>query len=446
MSWKRRPIECASPRPVVVGAFAWPLEPGTLTFIVKLTYRMTEEGLLGRTTSLEPLKLHQHAPDRTLVYPSDFAPFKPACDVIILDSRVPLGALRVVPSRRHAAVPAPAPLLSDPRMGPSGDPLDPAADQAWSVATFDHRCFQAVPEPLRIAHPDLPLGIRIRGPNRKHDIALIGPAPEVVLLDGSGELPDRPIPLQCDTIVADLEAGRCMLSFRAVLRASDREIPSMPVFAVDLLGEVSRHARQQVLGWPRRNVTHPSSLRVASASAFDVWDEATESASTGGDDTFVPQSDEDTLASRAASPAADEAPEGTTEKVRPKRGSLSSAEPPSGGGAPNASGEPSAAPARAGSAAREGERPRETLMLREAPIAPSALPFIVEEDRPAKVGRSTLPNHAAPPGKVGRQTLPLSNARGADPVLPFKEPADRREQDQTMEIELPPGVPRDRDP
>jgi hypothetical protein len=201
----------------------WP--DGRFTLIAKLVLSLDANGVFVPTTGLNPpLQLDVADDAAELLYPSDFAPYKPACDVLVVGAAVRHrgpGVLTVGATRTRVD----AHESLGPRQGfcPRGDPLDPSVMSLWATGAVSASRFQAAPPHRRVVWPSsgLRLGYERNAVRMTGDF--VGPFPRavVVALDSLRTLAE--VPLAIDTICLAPEHGRITVLYRGVF---EREYPA----------------------------------------------------------------------------------------------------------------------------------------------------------------------------------------------------------------------------
>jgi hypothetical protein len=232
------------PFPLGVGALAWWAPEACLTLVVKAAYSYAS----GK--ALEPLEDHplpsreraSDEPDREgeLARPDDWAPFKPAIDVLLvghayttgapttrIDARVALGSVArsvvVVSQAPSDRIPlAPRHLRDIDGIGPT-DPVGPIRPTSARPETlvhdeeFDYAAY-AWASPLQRSAP-LEAGARLvlegLSPKGRVDLALPAATPRVLVAwAGHGDLE---IAANLDTVLVDTDRQRVELTWRGVV-------------------------------------------------------------------------------------------------------------------------------------------------------------------------------------------------------------------------------------
>jgi hypothetical protein len=153
-----------------------------------------------------------------LAYPSDFAPYKPSCDVAVvtaaaLDRQQP-GRLAVGTLQKN--VDAMASLGARETFCPDGDPTEASALEAWSTGQIDFVRFQATPPDQRMRWPTAGFGVDYaRGP---HVLSgrFEGPfvRASVTTTDGARVL--ARVPMLLDTVLLEPTQRRMFAVFRGI--------------------------------------------------------------------------------------------------------------------------------------------------------------------------------------------------------------------------------------
>jgi hypothetical protein len=253
--------EYVSPQPIFAGAVAWP--DGRTTIVVKLTLAVGATGKLEPASTQDPLTLDVTDGRGEIVYPSDFAPYKPSCDVSIVGEAV---ADRGGPGRVYldALVKAVEPRETlGPRQTfcPSGDPTDAAAFALWTTGGIDFARFQIAPPDRRLPWPThgfnlgyargaLTLSTRFDGPTVRG---------YVLSQDATRILARVPLPL--DTVLFDPVQRRAWLLFRGVYAPSAGALVSRCAIEPSTMPMHDAHA---MASWRASPLATPSASRSAS--------------------------------------------------------------------------------------------------------------------------------------------------------------------------------------
>jgi hypothetical protein len=245
---------------VPLGIVAWPSAGLVFTLIVKLSYDLWS-GTASVSATREPITLERSTPRGAVTVPSDFAPYKPACDVVLVGEDAlrtdGQGTLVVGALEKHIA--------PGTRLGPTatpglrGNPHDPALGASWARSGFDFRAFQAAPEDQRLSWPTFPLPLAyVRGTERV--VTSLSPTgAQAVLIDETGAMPPAEIPLRADLVALEPSRGLCHVSLRGVY-VSRGAVPIAPLVVVASGGVLSSYPLSAVLAWPRRTLIEPGLL------------------------------------------------------------------------------------------------------------------------------------------------------------------------------------------
>lgn len=253
--------------PCSVGLVRW--ATGRFTIVVKVTLRAPSSGLapasspgptgpalspgsmgpggsapLAWSDAPDPVSLDVVDGAGALVYPSDFAPYKSACDVLVAGAEIGARAADglIAIDRAEKRVAAKASLGARETFCPSGDPTAPAAMRVWSQPNADFSRFQAAPPDQRIAHPRAPFAVQYRRGDVAIDARFEGGEPTVRLLDRNTQSSVAAIAMALDTILVAPREERVTLVWRGVGVTPSAFGPSgwgpqgAPVLAVDFDG------------------------------------------------------------------------------------------------------------------------------------------------------------------------------------------------------------------
>lgn len=218
--------------PVAVGLVPWPY-PRT-TIVVKATLELGPGGLLAPVTTardVEPLHLDVSDATGRLVAATDFAPYKPACDVLVAvqDEREHGSPGRLVLGPLDRAIAPFEPLGPVPTVMPGGDPGgDPAS---WAGVDARYERLQSAPPERQIPWPLGELAIDYRRgpwPFLAHHPGLL---PRVELAFPDGER--LQVPMALDTIEIVAIRRRVAVSFRGI--AAHERDPSSARLAIELV-------------------------------------------------------------------------------------------------------------------------------------------------------------------------------------------------------------------
>ncbi len=173
----------ATTLPVSVGIVPWPREIGRDTIIVKFHLVLDVHGDLEPVDGdrIAPLSLDVLDDRGELARASDFAPYKAACDIVVVGEAA---ADRASGGQIGAAT-----LLHRTAPGESaaareifcrrGDPTDPAAMAVWSTGRIDWSRFQTAPPTQRVAFPAAPFNVRYMRSGARFAGRFVGPVPRV---------------------------------------------------------------------------------------------------------------------------------------------------------------------------------------------------------------------------------------------------------------------------
>lgn len=223
--------------PCSVGLVRW--AAGRFTIIVKVTLRVVRAQGSSPTQLVwsetpDPLGLDVVDGNGAVLHPSDFAPYKSACDVLVagaeIGSRATEGLIAI--GRAEKRVAANASLGARETFCPGGDPTDPAALRVWSQPNADFSRFQHAPPDQRIAHPRSPFAVQYRRADVAIDARFDGGEPTVRLLDRASQGPVAAIPMALDTILVAPREERVSLVWRGVAAWPQ----GAPILAVDFDG------------------------------------------------------------------------------------------------------------------------------------------------------------------------------------------------------------------
>ena len=263
---------------VPLGIVTWPSGGLVFTLIVKLTYDVWSHTSVV-SMSREPLTLERVSPRGAVIYPSDFAPYKTACDVVLVgedatrsdgQGMLSVGALEkpIAPGASLGAHPLP---------GAHGNPYDPLLGARWARSGFDFRAFQSAPEDQRIPFPMFPLPIAyVRGGERI--VTSLSPTgAQAMLIDESGRLPPSEIALRADFVGLEPSRGRCHVVLRGVY-VSRGVFPEAPLVVVASGGVLATLPLSHVRAWPRRKLVLPIDVAIpeeSNTANADPWGDRT---------------------------------------------------------------------------------------------------------------------------------------------------------------------------
>ncbi|NUP06794.1 MAG: hypothetical protein HOW73_12135 [Polyangiaceae bacterium] len=218
--------------PVPVGLVRFTDRPDSYSIVVKVTYDIGQPGWAPRMVDADPLSGDALDENETRTYPSDFAPLKLTCDVLIvgdalLDQETPA---RVIASAlsKHAVCSA--------LLGPlPADPTDILAQHA--------------PLDQRIPWPQLPLEVGVEYGGIRLATILPGPIPSAAIVFG-GELATAiALPLHIDGILLDPIEATCNVTFRGCFQHGGDLAEALLV--VDPTASLTSVAIDEVESWPR---------------------------------------------------------------------------------------------------------------------------------------------------------------------------------------------------
>ena len=206
-------------RQLAVGDVGWP--DGRRTVFVKLTLEPTSEGALVLSGEQREPCLDVTGAHGEVLVPSDFAPYKPACDVVVIErsaaERAEPGTLIVGGARFDVGTRE----SLGPRaiFCPDGNPNDPESEALWSGPSGDFNRFQAAEPQRRVPYPQPPLDLLMQRGQTNVRWRFTGPVPRGYQLNRDASAVEFALPLALDTVLIDPEAVRVVLLFRAVLAA-----------------------------------------------------------------------------------------------------------------------------------------------------------------------------------------------------------------------------------
>ncbi|MBL9027584.1 MAG: hypothetical protein JNL21_35660 [Myxococcales bacterium] len=237
--------------PASVGLVSWPAS--RVTLVIKLALALDGRSAFSLVTPPAPLLLDVEDETGEVLYPSDFAPYKQSCDVVVIGPAVRHrgpGHVRVAGTlfqlEEHESL--------GPRQSvcPRGDPTDAGFLRAWAGGEIEPARFQSagpsrrVPWPTHAFHLEyVRAGIHLAG-------QFSGPFPRAVAVSAQGNQPLCRAPLALDTLLLAPEHGRVTILFRAVFEA-----PRVPWWvAVDVDPKVAFDPTA-MLTWPVVAVAEP---------------------------------------------------------------------------------------------------------------------------------------------------------------------------------------------
>jgi len=250
--------EVTASHPLAFGLVVWP--DSRATIIVKTTLiAAAASGFepLQDDSKLEPLRLDTFDSGGRIVAGTDFAPYKPRCDVVVLGEGAPERSEpgRLVAGPIDARV-APSESL-DPLPSTMADGDPDRASRSWSSGEVDFLDFQAAPPARRMPWPQGDFEVSYsRGSPR-----LMGRCPGFVLraslvsLDGGRALPNAAMAL--DTVALMPRKRQLTLTFRGVLEARfDLREARLEISLVDRWGAPRPDAR-----WRAQSTDTPAEAR-----------------------------------------------------------------------------------------------------------------------------------------------------------------------------------------
>jgi len=244
--------------PMALGAVIW--SPHRTTLIAKAAFALRDDGTFDIEPTLAPLALDTFDPQGEIVYPTDFAPYKPACDVVVgggdaLERRT-AGSLIV--GTLACSVESTESLGPRESFCPSGDPSDPEVQATWMDGRMEFSRFQCAGPRQRMPWPEGALQIELaRGPLSQR-ARWLGPWPSLVLEDPAGAR--RPIAMPLDTIVLFPSERRLIGVWRAIV---DTPVPGEHRAFLHL----PQLGREEVSTWSEIAVGLPSTLRARPVSS-----------------------------------------------------------------------------------------------------------------------------------------------------------------------------------
>jgi len=205
----------AALRPLRAGLVAWP--DGRATVVVKLTFALSNEGTFCLAEDQDALSLDVSDPSGELIYPSDFAPYKPVCDVAVVGQ----AALeRSEPGRLTAGavwrtVEPHETLGPRETFCPRGDPTDPTVIGLWSTGKVDFARFQMAPPDRRMPWPAQRFTVEYQRGAMRIGGRFDGPIPRACLLRDTSVIVAK-VALSLDSVLIDPLLRRTWMLFRGV--------------------------------------------------------------------------------------------------------------------------------------------------------------------------------------------------------------------------------------
>jgi len=270
----------AARSPIRVGIVPWPDRPNLSTVVVKLTYDVVSRASARLGAEQRPLQLDIPGDEGVVLHPTDFAPTKGLCDVVVVGAALldPVGPARLAVDPVRKLVELPRDLGPRPGFGASGDPTDAKIHRAWGSATFDFDSFQCAPRDQRRPCTPLPVDVVYDLGATRVVTRIEGPAPGALLLDLAGWNAPRLLTLLADTILIDPENGQISVVFRGVV-----DVPEGcdPLLVMEAQAPLRSFSPREMERWPRAEAIDPSLLRrlqglalVADGGPELGWEEA----------------------------------------------------------------------------------------------------------------------------------------------------------------------------
>lgn len=212
-----------STHPITAGAIYWPSGHQRITVIAKLSLVAGRDETFRFGEAPEPLSLDLLNEQGELIYPSDFAPYKPRCDLAIVGHAIPdrlePGLLSVAGLRKNAE--------ARETLGPretfcmGGDPTEPAAIGVWSTGGVDFSRFQSAPPDRRVDWPTMAFQVDYWRSAVRMSGRFEGPVPRASLISADGSRVVARIPLAMDTVLLDPLLRQLTLLFRGVYSGAE---------------------------------------------------------------------------------------------------------------------------------------------------------------------------------------------------------------------------------
>lgn len=242
-----------------VGLVEWSSQ--RVTLIVKIALQQDGSGRLSLALRAPPVAIDAFDPEGNLLSASDFAPYKPACDVYVVeeaDGRTDAGRLLLGPL--EIAVARGETLGARESTFDAGDPT--SARDAWTQPSFDFGSFQSSPKTRRIPWPQGGFDVHLdRGDMRLH-AKVNGPFPRASVVAADGALVVARPALVLDTIAIDARAAELVLCFRGLVEDATGALAgcSLRIDLLDGEGNPARHAAYRAVTPLRPGETTPPSL------------------------------------------------------------------------------------------------------------------------------------------------------------------------------------------
>lgn len=214
-------VEAVYSHPCAVGVVPWPFARSTVVVKITMVPGEARDLVLASARDVEPLRLDTLADSSDeLLHPTDFAPYKPQCDVMLVgDSALDRDSGRVAVANLDFQVARGASLAAQASPLPGGDPL--LAPELWTANAASFVPFQSARLGARIPHPRAPFWIDVRRGAARMVGRFNGPVPRVSVtsLDGTRMLGRVAIAL--DSIAVDARRGVVELTFRGLFEHPD---------------------------------------------------------------------------------------------------------------------------------------------------------------------------------------------------------------------------------
>ena len=213
---------------VSVGLIRWPHRPSRCTVVLKLAFGAGRQGDATLLPDALSVTIDRYGGGGILGAPSDFAPFKPRCDVVLVgseasgasDARLTVHTDGLQPADRPAldkVVQHARLLAARPTLGELSDPSDPVAEKLWSESGFDFARFQCAAPDQRVDFPRSWLAFRTEIGGARFGLTIPVGLNVLAVVDGV----ERPVPVQADGFLIDPASRRCSVSYRGVIEAAD---------------------------------------------------------------------------------------------------------------------------------------------------------------------------------------------------------------------------------
>lgn len=201
--------------PVALGAVVWSAQRTTL--IAKAAFALRDDGTFEIEAWAEPLALDTFDERGELVYPTDFAPYKPACDVVVggRDALERQSAGQLIIGSLVCNVEPAESLGPRESFCPCGDPSSPEVQSTWMDGRMEFSRFQSAGPRQRMPWPEGPLQVELIRAPLSQRARWLGPLPSLVLEEPGGTR--RPIAMRLDTIILLQGARRMIGVWRAIV-------------------------------------------------------------------------------------------------------------------------------------------------------------------------------------------------------------------------------------